>query len=150
MSTAAHRAPAPWTIAGWNHRAAHALWDGRLGPSAAEALADVRLPAYRSLAGFLLLIVLAVAALLALPAGWPVLPVAAALVAVALATVVIGVRPLARAGAAVRDALVAAGATVDRAAPLNDGRRFDAWVRRNGLGDRARTGNLTAVLRAVR
>ncbi|MCU1473329.1 hypothetical protein, partial [Amnibacterium sp.] len=60
------------------------------------------------------------------------------------------VRPLRRAGTAVRDALAATGATVDRPAPLNDGQRFDAWVRRNGLGDRARTGDLAAVLRAVR
>ncbi|MCU1475263.1 hypothetical protein, partial [Amnibacterium sp.] len=96
MSTAAHRAPARWTIAGWNHRAAHALWDGRLGASAAEALADVRLPAYRSLAGFLLIVVLAGAALLALPAGWPVLPVAGSLVALALVAVAVGVRPLRR------------------------------------------------------
>lgn len=150
MSTAAHRAPARWTIAGWNHHAAHTLWDDRLGPSAAEALAGVRLPAYRSLAGFLVLVVVAGAALLALPAGWPALAAAAALLVPALVIVAIGVRPLRSAGTAVREALVAAGATVDRAAPLNDGRRFDAWVRRNGLGDRVRTGNLAAVLRAVR
>jgi hypothetical protein len=147
MTTAAHRAPSRWTVAGWNRRAAHALWDARLGPAAAEALAAVRLPAYRALAAFLPLVVLAAVALVTLPAGRPALLTSAALLAVGLVLVALGVRPLRRAGAALRDAV---GQATGGPAPLNDGRRFDAWVRRNGLEDRLPAADLAAVLRAVR
>ena len=148
MSTAAHRAPARWTIAGWNRRTAHRLWDARLGPSAAEALADVRLPAYRALGALLLLVGMAGASLVVLPARWPAVPIAAVLLAVAV--VAAGVRPLRRAGAAVSDAVGAAGSPADRPAPLNDGSRFDAWVRRNDLAGPVLAVDLAAVLRAIR
>ena len=120
MSTSAHRPPSPWTIAGWNRRAAHALWDRRIGRAAAEELAVVRLPAYRALAGFLLLLVVAGAALVALPAPWPVLQIVAALLVLAVPIVAVGTRPMRRAGRAVRDAVAVEGPDVRGTAPLND------------------------------
>ena len=148
MTAAEHRDARPWTLAGWNRRAAHALWDGRIGPAAAEELAVVRLPAYRALAAFLVLVVVA-AAVLAVPlAGWPALPAAASLVLTALVVVALGVRPMRRAGVTVRDALTDGAAR--SAAPLNDGRRFDAWVRRNGAAERLRSEDLAALLRGLR
>ena len=150
MSTSAHRGPAPWTIAGWNRRAAHALWDVRIGRAAAEELAVVRLPAYRALAAFVLLLVVAGTALAVLPVRWPVLQIVAALLLLAVAIVAIGVRPMRRASRALRDAVDRMGQDVRGAAPLNDGRAFDAWVRRNDLNDRLRRTDVAALLRSIR
>lgn len=147
MTAPAHRGPAPWTVAGWNRRAAHRLWDSRLGHAAAEELAAVRLPAYRALAAFLVLVVAATLALVVAPFA---LPVAVALVGIAVVLVALGVRPLRRAGTAVRDVLASEGVGPRRSAPLNDGRRFDAWLRRNGLDERLRSVDLAALLRTVR
>ncbi len=150
MSTSAHRGPSPLTIAGWNRRAAHALWDRRIGRAAAEELAALRLPAYRALAGFVLLLVVAGAALVVLPARWPVLQIVAALLVLAVLLVGIGTRPMRRAGRAVRDAVAGDGANVRGAAPLNDGLAFDRWVRRNDLDERLQQADVAALLRSTR
>jgi len=110
----------------------------------------VRLPAYRALAAFVLLLVVAGTALAVLPVRWPVLQIVAALLVLAVAIVAVGVRPMRRAGRALRDAVDRMGQDVRGAAPLNDGRAFDAWVRRNDLNDRLRRTDVAALLRSIR
>ena len=55
-----------------------------------------------------------------------------------------------RAGRAVRNAVAGDGADVRGTAPLNDGRAFDRWVRRNGLDERLRSADVAELLRSNR
>ncbi|PZF61207.1 hypothetical protein DEI92_06320 [Curtobacterium sp. MCBD17_034] len=116
----------------WNTTASDRIWAARIGPENARRLAGVRLPAYRALAAFVVLLVVAAAAAALAPA--PVGVVVAALAVLAGSAVVgVGVRPLRAEGHALAVRLRDLGHRVDRDAPLNDGGAFDRWAARNGL-----------------